>query len=314
MPPGSDGSAKIKGDDWAYGWQVGGLWKLTANDRIALNYRSKIKHNLEGTGNFTMPTNVTAVLSNPAVGALLGTGQPPFTHTDGRAGFTTPSIATASFWHQDEKFGLGFDLSWTKWDSFKNLTVNYSNPNQPPTSENYSWRNSWFASVGGEYYLDDKFTLRGGVAVDSTPTYDDTRSPRVPDSTRRWLAVGLGYKATGALRDQCGLCPHLRQQGAHRRRDAARPTIVWSARTTTRATCSASRPSTSSDRSRDPLIPPQKKPPRRRGGFFIGNVGAASAAKSQQSEEANRFRAEEAKKPRSKKPRSKKQNKKPNAQ
>jgi len=214
VPPGSDGYAKIKGDDWAYGWQVGGLWKLTQNDRIALNYRSKIKHTLEGTGNFTMPTNVTAVLSNPAVGSLLGSGQPPFTHTDGTAGFTTPAIATASFWHQDEKFGLGFDLSWTKWDSFQDLTVNYSNPNQPPTTEHYGWRNTWFASVGGEYYVNDKLTLRGGVAIDTTPTYDDTRSPRVPDSTRKWLAFGIGYKATDRFEINAGYA-HIFVNNAH---------------------------------------------------------------------------------------------------
>lgn len=214
VPPGSDGYAKIKGDDWAYGWQVGGLWKLTQNDRIALNYRSKIKHTLEGTGNFTMPTNVTAVLSNPAVGALLGSGQPPFTHTDGTAGFTTPAIATASFWHQDQKFGLGFDLSWTKWDSFQDLTVNYSNPNQPPTTEHYGWRNTWFASVGGEYYVNDKLTLRGGVAIDTTPTYDDTRSPRVPDSTRKWLAFGIGYKATDRFEINAGYA-HIFVNNAH---------------------------------------------------------------------------------------------------
>ncbi|SEN48239.1 long-chain fatty acid transport protein [Luteibacter sp. UNCMF331Sha3.1] len=214
VPPGSDGYAKIKGDDWAYGWQVGGLWKLTPNDRLALSYRSKIKHNLEGTGNFTMPSNVTAVLSNPAIGRLLGTGQRPFTHTEGRAGFTTPAIATASFWHQDEKFGLGFDLSWTKWDAFQDLTVNYSNPNQPATTEDYSWRNSWFASVGGEYYVSDKFTVRGGVAVDSTPTYDDTRSPRVPDSTRKWLAFGVGYKATEKFEINAGYA-HIFVNKAH---------------------------------------------------------------------------------------------------
>ncbi|HEY4293873.1 OmpP1/FadL family transporter [Luteibacter sp.] len=214
VPPGSDGTAKIKGDDWAYGWQVGGLWKLTANDRIALNYRSKISHTLEGTGNFTMPSNVTAVLSNPAVAPLLGGGQPPFTHTNGRADFTTPSIATASFWHQDEKFGFGFDLSWTKWDAFQDLTVNYSNPNQPPTSEDYSWRNTWFASVGGEYYVTDKLTLRGGVAVDTTPTYDDTRSPRVPDSTRKWLAFGIGYKATDRFEINAGYA-HIFVNDAH---------------------------------------------------------------------------------------------------
>jgi long-chain fatty acid transport protein len=214
VPPGSDGYAKIKGDDWAYGWQVGGLWKLTANDRIALNYRSKISHTLEGTGNFTMPSNVTAVLSNPAVAPLLGSGQPPFTHTNGRADFTTPSVATASFWHQDEKFGLGFDLSWTKWDTFKDLTVNYSNPNQPPTSEDYSWRNTWFASVGGEYYVSDKLTLRGGVAIDTTPTYADTRSPRVPDSTRKWLAFGIGYKATDRFEINAGYA-HIFVNEAH---------------------------------------------------------------------------------------------------
>lgn len=214
VPPGSDGVAKIKGDDWAYGWQIGGLWKLTQNDRIALNYRSKISHKLEGTGNFTMPSNVTAVLSNPAVGALLGTGQSPFTHTNGTADFTTPSVATASFWHQDVKFGLGFDLSWTKWNEFKDLTVNYSNPNQPATSEDYSWRNSYFLSAGGEYYPTDKLTLRAGIAVDTTPTYDDTRSPRVPDSTRKWLAFGIGYKATERFEVNAGYA-HIFVNKAH---------------------------------------------------------------------------------------------------
>lgn len=212
-PPGTYGIAKIKGDDWAYGWQLGGLWKLTQNDRIALNYRSSIKHHLEGTGNFTVPANVGVLLSNPAISSLFQ-GQAPFTHTNGTAGFETPAVATASFWHQDQKFGLGFDLSWTKWDTFKNLTVNYSNPNQPSTTEVYDWRNTWFASVGGEYYPTDKLTLRAGIAVDTTPTYDDTRSPRVPDSTRKWLAFGIGYKATERFEINAGYA-HIFVNKAH---------------------------------------------------------------------------------------------------
>ncbi|WP_250634166.1 OmpP1/FadL family transporter [Pinirhizobacter soli] len=196
VPPGTDGRAKIKGDDWAYGWQLGGFWKLTAQDRFALNYHSKISHTLEGTANFQIPAQVTGLLSNPALGALLGPGQPPFTHTSGTADFTTPAFATASFWHQDEKFGLGMDISWTKWDSFKELAVQYGNPSQPPTVEEFNWRNTWFASVGGEYYATDKLTLRTGVAVDTTPTYNATRDVRVPDSTRRWLTFGLGYKVS----------------------------------------------------------------------------------------------------------------------
>ncbi|MGO4703414.1 OmpP1/FadL family transporter [Dyella sp. 2RAB6] len=197
VPPGSDGLARIKGDDWGYGWQLGGYWKLTPNDRIAFNYRAKIDHKLEGTGNFTVPTNVQALLANPTVAALLaGAGGVPFTHTSGTADFTTPATATASVWHQDEKFGIGFDLAWTKWDVFKELRVNYGNPAQPPSVEQYNWRNTWFAAVGGDYYLNEKVTLRAGVAVDTTPTYAATRSPRVPDSTRKFVSFGVGYKAS----------------------------------------------------------------------------------------------------------------------
>ncbi|WP_266156532.1 OmpP1/FadL family transporter [Dyella silvatica] len=195
VPPGSDGIARIKGDDWAYGYEVGAFWRMTPNDRLALSYRSKISHTLEGTANFTMPTNVQALLSNPTVGALLG-GATPFTHTTGTANFTTPATAGLSFWHQDEKFGLGMDLSWTQWSEFKQLAVNYGNPAQPPSVEQYQWRNTWFASIGGDYYLNDKFTLRGGIAIDTTPTHASTRSPRVPDSTRQWLSFGVGYKAS----------------------------------------------------------------------------------------------------------------------
>ncbi|MEO7073355.1 MAG: outer membrane protein transport protein, partial [Rhodanobacter sp.] len=191
-PMGADGLARIKGDDMGYGWQLAGYWKLTANDKLALNYRSEIKHRLEGTGNFTTTPGYDMLLANPALAGSI----PPFAHSTGSANFTTPAVISASYWHQDEKFGLGIDLAYTKWDVFKNLRVEYGNPGQPDSVEPFNWRNTWYASVGGDYYLSDRLTLRGGIAVDSTPTYAATRSPRVPDSTRKLATVGVGYKAS----------------------------------------------------------------------------------------------------------------------
>ncbi|MGB3269118.1 MAG: outer membrane protein transport protein [Rhodanobacter sp.] len=190
-PPGVDGYARIKGDDWGYGWQLGGFWKLTPNDKLALNYRSKISHRLEGTGNFTTTPGYELLLANPALASSI----PPFSHTTGTADFTTPAVASVSYWHQAEKYGFGADVAYTKWDVFKNLTVNYGNA-QPQTSEPYNWRNTVYASVGGDYYVNDKLTLRAGLAVDKSPTYEETRSPRVPDSTRKMATVGIGYKAS----------------------------------------------------------------------------------------------------------------------
>jgi len=48
--------------------------------------------------------------------------------------------------------------------------------------------------VGGEYYVNDKFTVRGGLALDTTPTVTATRDPRVPDGTRQLVSFGVGYK------------------------------------------------------------------------------------------------------------------------
>lgn len=215
VPPGSDGMARVKGDDWGFGWQVGALWKLTPNDRLAIKYRSKIEHTISGTANFTMPSNVKALLSSPTVAPLLaGAGGVPFQHTTGTAGFTTPAVIDASYWHRAENFGIGLELSWTKWDSFKELRVNYANPAQPPTVETFNWRNTWYAAVGADWYVSDQLTLRAGIAVDTTPTYVATRNVRVPDSTRKLLGVGMGYQFSEHLRMDASYA-HIFVNSAH---------------------------------------------------------------------------------------------------
>lgn len=196
LPPGSDGHARIYGDNTAWGWQAGALWKFSASDTLALDYRSRITHGLKGTANFTdIPPAVGLLLSNPAVAPLLAGGT-PFQHTTAAANFTSPATAGLSYWHQDQAFGLGVDLGWTQWEVMKQLTVNYANPAQPPSSLDFNWHNSWYASVGADWYLTDKLTLRGGLGVDTTPTRTATRDPRVPDSTRQLASIGIGYKAS----------------------------------------------------------------------------------------------------------------------
>jgi long-chain fatty acid transport protein len=48
--------------------------------------------------------------------------------------------------------------------------------------------------VGANYHLDDKLTLRGGLAYDETPVSDAFRTARIPDENRTWLAFGAQYR------------------------------------------------------------------------------------------------------------------------
>ncbi|MCQ4163857.1 OmpP1/FadL family transporter [Tahibacter harae] len=186
LPQSQDGYGRIEGDDWGWGWGLGLLWKPTEADSIGLNFHSQVTHTLSGTGSFQVPAAVTAI--NPALGNAVFVGTP------GRAGFTTPAYASASWWHvANERVSFGADVGYTRWSTFKNLVVDYANPLQPNTVEAFNWEDTWFGSLGMEYRFDPAWVLRAGVAVDGSPTQVQTRTPRVPDGTRRWVTVGLGY-------------------------------------------------------------------------------------------------------------------------
>lgn len=191
LPQSADGRATIEGDDYAWGWTLGALWRVTDDFNLGFNYRSEIDHELSGTADFDLPENVAAVF-----------GQLPgnlFSDTGGRADLSTPAVATLSgYWQATDRWSLMADVSRTYWDSFEDITVRFDNPAQPVTVDPQLWRNTWFASVGTEFRLDDRWTLRAGIAYDQTPTQLGHRSPRVPDTDRRWLSIGASFEPTDA--------------------------------------------------------------------------------------------------------------------
>lgn len=184
LPQSADGFARVTGDDWSYGGQIGAEWKPTAQDRIGLDYRSKITHTISGNATFQLPPIAQAVFGGTSL----------FQDTAASGQLATPATASLSYWHTGSgPVSFGAELGWTGWREFKQLRVDFANPAQPPTIEAENWRNTFFGSLGMDYKLNEQWTLRGGVAYDQTPTRDATRTPRIPDGARRWLAVGVGF-------------------------------------------------------------------------------------------------------------------------
>ncbi len=187
LPQSADGYARIKGHNWKWGWQVGASWKPTDVDTFGILYHAKIHHVIHGQATFSVPSQVQGVFTQANL--------PLFQNTAGTANYSTPTYINLSYWRKmSDRLSLGVEADWTQWSSFKTLTVNFTNPYQPPSSEVYNWRDSHYISVGGDYKLSKQLTLSAGVAIDSTPTYNLTRSPRVPDASRRWISFGLTYK------------------------------------------------------------------------------------------------------------------------
>ncbi len=183
-PQKNDGEVEVHGTDTSLGFIAGLSWRPTDAVSIGYSYRSEVDHELTGDADFTVPTNVATILA--------ATGQ--YVDTGALAKLTTPNVHTLSAtWQATERFALMAETSRTGWSSLREIRIEFDNPRQADSAEDYNWKDSWFYSVGGEYMLNDAFTLRAGVARDDSPVSYPHRTPRMPDQDRMWYAAGLTW-------------------------------------------------------------------------------------------------------------------------
>jgi long-chain fatty acid transport protein len=90
------------------------------------------------------------------------------------------------------------DVQWTGWSTIKDLTiVRSTGVVLSSTPENF--RDTWRFSAGANYRYSDQWIFRGGVAYDQSPVRDSTRTPRLPDNDRTWLAFGVQWRFSPSL-------------------------------------------------------------------------------------------------------------------
>jgi long-chain fatty acid transport protein len=193
VPGGNDGGVELEADDWAFGFTLGAIFEPVAGSRIGVGYRSEIDHDLDGNADFDLdPTGVGAALQ-AATGAFADTGA--------RADVSTPRIVSLGL-SQDvtSRLTLMAEAQWIGWSAFDTLRVRFDNAAQADDVTDESWDDAWFGAVGARYRVSDAWTLRAGVAYDESPVPDSTRTPRIPDADRTWVAIGAGYNPASWLR------------------------------------------------------------------------------------------------------------------
>ncbi|SOE01284.1 OmpP1/FadL family transporter [Caenispirillum bisanense] len=177
-----DARSKVTGDDVSAGYSVGVMFEPVETTRIGLSYRSRIIHELDGDVEFeNLPT---ALRTNPA-----------FRNGKGRAELNLPDSASLGIYHEfSPQFAVMGEVSWTNWSLFRELSVYREGDPGALSTTVEDWNDTWFYSLGATYSPIDKLKLQIGVAYDQSPVPDATRTPRVPDADRTWLALGVGYE------------------------------------------------------------------------------------------------------------------------
>lgn len=160
---------RAEADDFAVGATAGINITPFRGTSVGVGYRSRIEHEFEGKFD---------------VG-----GVAPLAAT-----FDTPDKVTLSLRQEiNSATRLLASVEWTNWSLLETVPVFVGGA--PLGAIVFEWEDGWSYSLGGEYDVTPRLTLRGGVTFEESPIQDATsRLIQLPDSNRIWFGLGASYK------------------------------------------------------------------------------------------------------------------------
>ena len=191
IPGASDGEVKIQGDDLALGYNFGVLYQISAQTRVGMTYHSKVEYTLTGD----------TTVSGP--GAVIGSSAGSYAAT---LDLTTPESLDFSVTHQlNAAWTVYAGSTWTRWSRLEEIRIDNAGVGGllggalTRISEDQQWHDTWAHAVGAAYQLNPQWVLRGGFAMDQSPSNNHQRSPRIPTGDRKILSLGAAWSPSDAV-------------------------------------------------------------------------------------------------------------------
>lgn len=201
------GHGKVEADSWDWGYNFGLMISPTDKLRFGLAYRSSIEHEAEGD------TKLSNITSYQDLDKLLEGQNLAMTTT-----IETPdTVMLTGTWEATDQLRLSGLIRWANWSKFKELNIENDLPFVVESKlglmasqfKNLSiendWQDTWLFSVGADYRINSAFTVRGGIAYETSPIdRQETRMAVIPDTDRVWLSLGASWYPTQDLQFDIG--------------------------------------------------------------------------------------------------------------
>lgn len=204
---GKIGHGKVEADSWDWGFNLGVMISPTDKLRFGLAYRSSIEHEAEGD------TKLSNITNKMDLNQLLGGQNLAMTTT-----IETPdTVMLTGTWEATDQLRLSGLIRWANWSKFKELNIENDLPfvvesKLGPMASQFKklsiendWQDTWLFSVGADYKINSAFTVRGGIAYETSPIdRQETRMAVIPDTDRVWLSLGASWYPTQDLQFDIG--------------------------------------------------------------------------------------------------------------
>jgi long-chain fatty acid transport protein len=172
---GMEGDTELDANDDGWGWNLGAIFQLSPAARMGVAYRSEIDYELQG--------DVTTTFMGTLVGAASGAATANVTMPD--------TLSLSGTYQTSDRLQLLGDITRTGWSSINQINVVDPSTGTLRDVLVLDFDNAYRYSIGANYVLNEKWTLKGGLAYDETPVKSaETRTVRLPDNNRTWISFG----------------------------------------------------------------------------------------------------------------------------
>ncbi len=167
---------KVKGYTGTF--NVGAMYEFNENARIGLSYRHKSIQKTSGKHYISIPA--------------MGMNEKYHSASDPEL---PASIILSGYFKTAPKWATTATVKYTLWHRFGIFPGKSTWPRRRNLDVPYRWKDAWNVALGEDYYLNNNWTLRAGVAYDQSPSRSNTyRTNRIPDTDRVWLSLGASYQ------------------------------------------------------------------------------------------------------------------------
>lgn len=185
-----EGSFTLEGSlkEPAFGFNAGILYKPVEDVTLGFTYRSEVKTEFEGSGEFRN---------------LPGNGLVP---VEGSTTIDLPASWVAAVNVRPiDGLSLELDYVWWGWSSYDELVIEFEQPvaglGITETVSERNYKDSWQLRLGAEYseLPVDIITVRAGLAYDKNPIREEYVDATLPDSDRWLFSGGVTFRVTNYL-------------------------------------------------------------------------------------------------------------------
>ena len=172
-------------DDFNWSFNVGVQYKPIEQVTLGVTYRSKTDVDLDGDAKVEHWDGINGNVDVDDV---------EIDHPD--------QVQVGVRYAPSKKISLELDAVWTQWSLIDSYTAKFNPDLMGSTSEHESkrnWKNTIQLRIGGEWNINDMFSLRAGYFYDPSPIPDETFDTMWPDADRKTYSIGAGINFTKHL-------------------------------------------------------------------------------------------------------------------